>query len=633
MKLFFMLAVMCLVVVGAVQAQLDSTTFSIRDIGGGVCYLGIGPGADQVVSSVGMVAPGEVDDLMPLELGFGNEGLTDSADITIRCLRNLATNGYRVVIENTTVDVVLASIVFRPTLNVGEYELDIPVGSDVPPSTVRTVDSVREETLKWAAFGAYFVSAQVAKVDCPSCPIENTPCIAYYPRDDMCSGFGDGGSGPFNINRVRVYVPCYGTTWVNLTSCCITHDRQLWCTEMSVRGLTVQGINFGFFGCVLGSIATTVMERTPWYCGGALVGVLVGASQGLVAASAAYLAVTGITAVQLMGGDMCYISMGKELNSCLCGGNVRTVRCVGHVEVCKGNLAALQLSGLSGEQCFCDENPQTMEITPAIDGAIYTWYAEGDVTVIPDTQEGRTAQVTATGVGAVTVVVEIPGCGDYKRAFSKMVTSGVPPKPVITNRYGGAPADCIPRRPGSFWAIDLDKGSSICPTEYRLVFTSNVGGTVVDYTASGGQWSTHGNWFLARPDVQFEEFCLTVTARNKCGESEPTVFCVDVIDGCVAASSIVPEELSEISFTDDNGGNSSGVLYPNPTVSVASLRLAPSQVGSVITVVDMNGVVVRSIVARSEYEQISLHDVAVGMYVVSINMPSGTASKTLVVTR
>ncbi len=630
------LAILWLAISGFANAQLDSTNFVIRDLGSQIYYLGIGPGANSPSYSIDAVSPSESNDPNPTYIGFANEQMTDSANVVMRCFFNAGTNKYRVVIKNTTTSTVLANITFRPTLNQGEYELDLPTGPGIPPSTVRTVDSVRRETLKWSAFGAYFASIQMAAAadaDCEYCPQENTPCTAYYPHDDICSGFGSGGSGPFNINKVRINVPCYGNIWVDLIACCITHDRQLWCTQMSTRGISAQGINFGFFGCVLGTITTEVMSKVPWYCGGALVGLLAGASQGLVVATSAYIVVTFITNGQLIGGDMCYISMGDELNSCMCGGNVRTIRCRDHKEMCAGDLGLLQLTGPTGEECFCDANPHLMEIAPDLPGATYTWHAEGNVTVNPDVQGGRTAQVTATGNGSVTVVVEIPGCEGYTRSFTKNITSGVPSKPVITT-YGGNIPTCIPRRPGTLFMVDRDKSKqpAACSTEYRLAFTSNVGGTVIDHTAALQNWSTRANWFTARPDIEGQQFCVTVTARNQCGESEPTVFCLDVDDDCPPTNAIIPgENPSAIPFTGDN--EEFGVLYPNPTSDMVNLTLAPSHIGATLSILDLQGNIVSSKLVQSEHETLSLKGMVAGMYVINISAQNAVLSKPLIIAR
>ncbi len=619
----------------ALNAQvIDSNYIRVRDLGQKVYYVGIGPSANYSEGTIAGLLPNELEDPTPLVLGFGDADLTDSADIEVRCRRNVVNNNMRLVMRNVTANKVIANICLRPTAVPGEYELDVPPGSGVAP--VRPVDSIKEETLKWLAVGTYFTTIQtVAAVD-PDCPCagSNTPCTVHFPHDDICTGFGSGGSGPFNINKVRVFAACYGTTWVDLLSCCQSHDRSLWCTGRSTRFFGVQWINIELMACIIGKVTTAVAGRVPWYCGGAIVGAILGAAQGAFIGQAAFLVVTVITNGQLIAGDNCYISAGDELKSCLCGGDVQTLRCRDGLEMCKGKNGLQDLQGPTGEVCICDpdDHTGTLEVTPVIPGATYTWHAEGNATVTQDPLNPHRATVNATGNGTVSVVVEIPGCGLNKK-FTRTVTNGVPPKPVITT-FGGATPTCIPRRPGTSFVVDknLAGAPSACPTEYKLQFTSNVGGTVVHHTAALQKWSKDGNWFLARPDLEGTQFCVTVTARNKCGESEPTTFCVNVDDDC-------PPVNGTIAGPDASGVPTTGldadqdVLYPNPATGSVTLRMAEAELGATISVVDMGGNVMVTAPVQSKEVAIDLAGVPAGPYIVNITKGRVTVARQLVVVR
>lgn len=619
----------------ALNAQvIDSNYVRVRDLGQKVYYVGIGPSANYAEATIAGLLPFEVEDPTPMVLGFGDVDLADSADIEVRCRHNVVNNNMRLVMRNVTANKVIANICLRPAAAPGEYELDIPPGSDV--GTIHPVDSIKTETLKWLAVGTYLTTIQtVAAVD-PDCPCAgtNTPCTVHYPHDDICTGFGSGGTGPFNINRVRVFAPCYGTTWVDLLSCCQDHDRSLWCTTRSTRFFGVQWINIQLMACIAAKVTVAVAGRVPWYCGGAIVGAIAGAAQGLFIGRAAFLVVTVLTNGQLITGDNCYISAGDELKSCMCGGDVQTLRCRDGQEMCKGKNGLQDLQGPTGEVCICDpdDHTGTMEVTPVIPGATYSWFAEGDATVTQDPAHPERATVSATGNGTITVIVEIPGCGLNKK-FTRKVTNGVPPKPVIKT-FGGAVPTCIPRRPGTLFTVDHDlwNSPSTCPTEYKLQFTSNAGGTILDGSAALEKWSTKGTWFTARPDLEGTQFCVTVTARNKCGESEPTTFCVNVDDDCPPVNgTIAGPDVSDVPMTGLAADQD--VLYPNPATGSVTLRMADAELGATISVVDMGGNVIVMAPVQSKEVAIDLAGVPAGPYIVNITKGRSTVARQLVVVR
>lgn len=625
--LFCWLLVMGSIMAGTAVAQ-DSNTVRIRHIGNGVHYVGLGPSANYSPGAIDSLLPGEVEDFDPLRLEFGDDPLTDSAKIEVRARYNSTTGRYRVVMKNTTAGQVLTNITFRPTGTVGVYELDVP---GTPIGTIDPVDSVFAQTLKWVGVGTYLTAVQlIATVD-PHCPCAgaNSSCVVHFPHNDACSGLGEGGTGPFNINRVKVTVPCSDNYWVDLRHCCKDHDRSLWCTPRATRGLMVQWINFEFFGCVSGTIAAHIMNNVPWYCGGKIVGAIFGAAEGLIVGGGAWLAVTVWTNSQLIGGDNCYISAGKELNSCLCGGNVQTLRCDTKEEMCEGLLGGV---GFIGDACFCDDNPKTMEVGPVIPGANYTWHTSGSVTATQDPLNPNKASVTATGSGTVTVVVDIPGC-NISRTYTREITRGVPPKPVITT-HGGATPICIPRRPGTLFVADrhIDKEDASCPTEYKLMITSNAGSSVVyDIDVASGNWSAHADWVLAAPNIENFFFCVYIVARNQCGESSPALYCVNVDDDChpmqriIGGTSGVPP--ARANYPDI------GLLYPNPTTGRVTLTVHESDLGSPITIVDASGSIVGTFVAGSVEQVLAVQDLPQGMYVVTLETSSGPVSTPLVIVR
>lgn len=627
--LFCWLLLAWLAITTGAVAQWDTNTVRTRNLGSGVYYVGLGPSANYSLTTVANPLPGEIEDPDPMKLGFGNDALTDSADIQVKLRRNMVSNGYRAVVINTTAGQVLANISFRPTSgSATTYELDIPGPS---LGTIDPVDSVFNETLKWTAVGAYLATVHtIAAVD-PGCPCagQNSSCTVHYPHDDACTGAGAGGSGPFNINRIRVFALCYGTTWVDVRHCCKSHDRELWCTPRASRGVSVQMINFSFFGCVASSVASHVASKVPWYCGGVITGGIVGAAQGLIAGGAAFAAVTVITNGQLIAGDNCYISAGNELNSCMCGGNVQTMKCGSTEEMCKGITGNLDLLGLSGPACFCDPNPKTMEVTPPIAGATYSWHTEGGATATQDPLNPHKASVTVVGNGTVTVTIEIPGC-NLVRKFTKKVSNGVPPKPVITTHGGNVPT-CIPRRPGTLFVADrlIDRSQAVCPTEYRLQVTSNAGGSIVASGAGGGAWSTNAYWITARPDVEGVSFCVTITARNQCGQSLPTTYCVSVDDDCPSVQG--PTGIGHLSGLSTANYRDIGIMYPNPSTGKVKLIVEESDLGSPITVADANGSIVGTFVAGSKEQVLAVQDLPQGMYIVTMETKNGPVSRPLLI--
>lgn len=625
--LFCWLLVLWSAITSTVVAQ-DSNTVRIRHLGNGVYYVGLGPSANYSPGAIDSLLPGEVEDTDPLRLEFGNDALTDSAKIEVRARYNSTTGRYRVVMKNTTAGHVISNITFRPTSTVGVYELDIP---GTPIGNIDPVDSVFAQTLKWVGVGTYLTTAQLIIAGHPDCPCEdnNTSCIAHYPHNDECSGLGEGGSGPFNINRVKVLVLCAGTQWVDVRHCCRDHDRSLWCTPLANRGAMVQIINLQFWGCLAVSVANYVTNNVPWYCGGAVVGAITGAAQGTLIGAAAWLGVTIWTNGQLIGDDNCYISAGHELNSCLCGGDVQTLKCDTKEEMCEGLLGSVDFID---DVCFCDDNPKTMEIGPVMPGASYTWHTSGSVTATQDPLNPHKASVTATGSGTVTVVMTIPGC-NISRTYTRKITRGAPPKPVITT-HGGATPICIPRRPGTLLVADrhIDKEDVSCPTEYKLVVTSNAGSSVVyDIDVASGNWSTHADWVLAAPNIQNLLFCVYIIARNECGESLPTVYCVEVDDDCHHQARIIGET-SGVPLESANY-HDIGLLYPNPSTGRVTLTVDEADLGSPITIADAGGSIVGTFVAGSVEQALAVEDLPQGMYIVTLETSKGPVSRPLVIVR
>lgn len=150
--------------------------------------------------------------------------------------------------------------------------------------------------------------------------VANSHTISH---DLICTGVGDVW---------RLSVPCT-ETYVNLNSCCLTHDIDLWCGPSDAEQIIPGGIlewitrlNLALAACVAGKVFEAYLNADiPWYCGGKITGIILGAIAAVVM-GAVFLVATE-AAVLLMWGalDERLGLVGQHKDSCLCGGETPTV--------------------------------------------------------------------------------------------------------------------------------------------------------------------------------------------------------------------------------------------------------------------------------------------------------------------
>ncbi len=236
-----------------------------------------------------------------------------------------------------------------------------------------------------------------------------TPITAF-----MGEGWG-AGDGWLSINQIVLFHPCYGTTWVDLVSCCQSHDIGYWCAS-NYTGVLASDLTL--VGCVYGKIIDHMINITPWWCVPSLpLTYPIISAQATIFSSLLLRAITIIGGFTAIANNPDYVYGGYNKGSCLCGGTTPTW----HKDL--GQMCSPEIT-ISGPSCIVSGQPNTFSIaanqyTSASDAV---WYFNG-VAV----GSGSSIVFAATQSGQLTAVRN--GC--TIRPFSITVSPAQPDAPVV----------------------------------------------------------------------------------------------------------------------------------------------------------------------------------------------------------
>lgn len=574
---------------------IDTNAVKVRTISPNTYFVGFGPQAHDSNASLLGLYPGETEDLSPTPIAFGDDDINDSLEITVKALKNINGN-VRVVLISDATNTVLSSISYRATFNPGEYEMD---WQDTVNGKINPADSVEMESLKWLSIGTYMTVIQKVSVS-DQILSATANCDTCIPHDMRCTGIG-----PLNINRIRVYAPCYGTTWVDLKKCCRGHDIDLWC---AANYLDILKADLSLSSCVFSTVAGHVANKVPWYCGGIFVGSIAGLIQGTIVSSMVYAAVTvishGLITDDLFGEPNKFIYKGRELNSCLCGGEVKTRRCRTGEILCEGITfePELEVTG-GGDLCACTSANFNFQVNPHVPGHTYTWSATSGISV-NSTGNGSTATVTATQRGTVTVTIHNTPCGDV--VLSRFITIGVPKPPKMKNRQ---------------------------PTVACYDHNVNVGGWVNKEGSCATSWSWRdfdGNEFTEptgyitfplqreiKKDVWVK--CFAVRANNACGSSEWTEYCITIFDCCPGCKRSLLDE------NDDSKKTLQTLeVFPNPAKNEVTVNVPELWGVSKLRITDITGRVIKHVnFSSTGLNVINIESLDAGNYIFNLESSEG----------
>lgn len=120
-----------------------------------------------------------------------------------------------------------------------------------------------------------------------------------------------------------VWVPCKGTFEIDVKDCCLDHDIGWWCARSPFEKIAADGF---VAACFARKIIAFVSNKTPWYCGGGFTGSIIGLAQALLFSNLIFYGLLPFYPREgRVGGG--FVQGDPDSTSCLCGGNVPTIKC------------------------------------------------------------------------------------------------------------------------------------------------------------------------------------------------------------------------------------------------------------------------------------------------------------------
>jgi hypothetical protein len=389
----------------------DNTVIQLRD--NDWWYYGFGRGSEMVtLQDIKKIKDEKPVKQKLLDIGFGEKtkDKLQKKDIEFEGFENSSI--IRIVMYDKESKTVLANMAYRKISDTPlRFIPDTKVSQDSQAKySIQVVDSTKYESLKWATIVGYYSALQMlqytpaGKQAIDEIKKKQNPktagtlqqysngCGLELKHDMHCSPAGTW----LSINQIVVVVPCYGTSWVDVVSCCQSHDVGYWCAS-NYSGILASDITM--VGCVFGKIVEHITNTTPWYCGGVVVGAIAGVAEATAVSSVLLPVMIGIGGYSAAVNDPDYVYGGYDKNSCLCGGTTPTW----HKDL--GQMCSPEIT-ISGHSCIVSGQPNTFSIatnqyTSASDAV---WYfngvavGSGGSIVFAPTQSG---QLTAVRDGCV----------------------------------------------------------------------------------------------------------------------------------------------------------------------------------------------------------------------------------------
>ncbi len=361
-----------------------------------------------------------------LDIGFGEKtkDKLQKKDIEFEGFENSSI--IRIVMYDKESKTVLANMAYRKISDAPlRFIPDTKVSQDSQAKySIQVVDSTKYESLKWATIAGYYGALQM---------LQHTPagkkiidegkkkqnpksagtlqsysgCGVKLTHDMHCTPlgalWGDGaGVGWMSINQIVLFLPCSGTVWVDVVSCCQSHDVGYWCAS-NYSGVLAADLTL--ISCIFGKLVDRIMEVTPWYCLPTL--LLPPPFNPLLQAVSISAVLTpvmiGIGTYQVgryhYTGKDDIVYGGYHKNSCLCGGTTPTW----HPDL--GQMCSPEVV-ISGPICLNVGQPGMFSLGTNLDSSALgiMWYyngvavGSGSSIVFGPTQSG---QLTAVRDGCV----------------------------------------------------------------------------------------------------------------------------------------------------------------------------------------------------------------------------------------
>lgn len=460
------------------------------------------------------------------QIALANSELSDSIELNVNIKEYKDFSSVEISKFNTEI---LATFDFQK--NNDKYSFDMLDGSKYD------LGSVDREFLQWMSVFTYIgavenIKQAKAQAKICQCTDKNNECTVYYPHDDQCSGIGKGGTGPFNVNKIRLLVPCYGTTWIDLKNCCKYHDRSIWCAKATNGFMEIERANENLFTCMASTIAYEITDRSPWWCGGVISGTVFGTSQALVFASVVYASVVVYTGVQMVvqADNHCLYYSGYDKNSCLCGGDVKTLNCYTDEFVCQGSSIDFKIIQ-NDDNCICDTSIVEFSVYPNVANSKYKWQLDSNMELVSNDTSSK-IRVKVKNKSKISVQINQDQCPKVSN-ISKNIEFGKAKIPEI-NMLISEMNECLNLENNYFFAIDrkikdstfdgLIPSQNICNKEYKMFFdeSSDIDKVELRSETKINSWSSENNWFMLESKKSNQEdfnVKLNFIARNSCGES------------------------------------------------------------------------------------------------------------------